>query len=324
MTRTALFAASLLVTPLVAQEPARTPAAQAAPSAPAAQAAPSAPAAQATPTPNVPFAQRLKDERAEVSKLLEALQPKEALARAQALLPATLPTWNNADANGQWNSYLTFKDLATAHYVAYQAAQASGDWEKALTYIKQAQALSQENAKSGAEAFTKISTAHANQAQRSRDTLKENDAYIKTIEAKATKDAGDLQQLELVEKEKKAILESEKWSKQFLLYADTAKKEGDRFDAYVKAMEERIKAEETQIAEYKAGKGDKGKWVDAIVSNPAYLMKSFPEKRVRFEFLCRLAVLDPENAKVTHALDVELGKAPAPKTKAAPKKAKKD
>ena len=130
--------------------------------------------------------------------------------------------------------------------------------------------------------------------------------------AKTTLDAGDKQQLELIASEEKGIAGNEKWAKTFLSYIEAAKKDATRYDAVVKAMEDRLKAEETQIAEYKAGKGDRAKWVDAIVSNPSYLTTSFPEKRARFEFLCRLALLDPTNAKVTNAIDVELGKIPAP------------
>ncbi len=308
MHRNAL-ALTLLLAPLAAQAPTPAP----------------APAQAAVAAPAVPFAQRLKEERAEVSRLLEALQPKEALARALTLLPTARPVWNNTDANAQWNSYLTHKDVASAYYLAYRAALAAGEWEKALEYIKQAESLSHENAVAGSEAFTKISKAHADQADGMRKGLKENEAYVKELQAKPEKNAGDLQTLELFDKENKAIEEHDKWAKQFLLYADTAKKEGDRFDSDAKTMDERMKAEASQIAGYKPGKGDKGKWVDAIVSNPSYLSTSFPDKRNRFEFLCRLAVLDPANAKVTNALDVELGKAPAPKPKPAPKaKPKKD
>ncbi len=284
-----------------------------------------APAAQA-PAAAIPLAQRLKTERPEVDRLLEALQPKEALAKAEALLPAAKPAWDNTDGNAQYRSYTTFPDYASAYYLASRAATSAGEWEKGLDYLRKAQAVLQDNATQAQIAFPKISEAYLAQAQRGRDMLKENDAFIKELRAKTNPDAGDLQQLGLVAAEEKGIANNEKWAKTFLSYIDAAKKDATRFDDAVKALDDRIKAEEANIAGYKAGKGDKLKWVDAIVSNPSYLTTSFPEKRARFEFLCRLALLDPANPKVGNALDVELGKVPPPPVKPAkaakPKKQK--
>ncbi|MBI3130611.1 MAG: hypothetical protein HYZ13_04575 [Acidobacteria bacterium] len=275
-----------------------------------------APAAQAPDASNIPLAQRLNTVRPEVDRLLDALQPKEALAKAEALLPAAKPTWDNTDGNAQYRSYTTFPDYASAYYLASRAATAAGEWEKGLDYLRKAQAVLQDNAAQAQIAFPKISEAYLAQAQRGRDMLKDNEAFIKELRAKANPDAGDLQQLGLVAAEEKGIANNEKWAKIFLSYIDVAKKDATRYDDSVKAQEDRIKAEETNIASYKAGKGDKAKWVDAIVSNPSYLTTGFPDKRTRFEFLCRLALLDPTNAKVTTAIDVELGKVPPPPVKA--------
>lgn len=272
------------------------------------------------PAPDAPLGQRLRAVRPEVDRLVEAFQAKEALALVEALLPTAKQAWDNSGGNAQYRSYLAFQDLYAAYYLAYRTAASAGEWEKALDYAKKAQATAQENDTQAQAAFPKISEAYAAQAQRGRATLKENEAYIKELQAKATRDAGEEQQLAMVAGEEKAIAENEKWAKQFQTMAETAKKDATRFDSSVKAMEERLKSEETQIAEYKAGKGDKGKWVDAIVSNPSYLTSSFPDKRARVEFLTRLAVLVPGQAKVEKALDIELGKAPAPATKGKTKK----
>ncbi len=270
-----------------------------------------APAAQASAS-IVPLGQRLKAERPEVDRLLEALQPKEALVKAEALLPATKPLWDNTDPNTQYRSYFVYQDLASVYYLASRAATSAGEWEKGLDYVRKAQSAMQENATLASAAFTKISEAHAAHAERIRTSLKENDALIKGLQSKPVKDAADEQQLGFIEKDRQALQESEKWAKQYLLYADTARKEGARYDPSVRSMEERLKFETTQIADYKPGNGEKVKWVDAIVSNPSYLTTNFPEKQARFEFLCRLAVLDPANPKVGTAMDVELGKVPPP------------
>lgn len=299
MHRSALLILSLLPAALVAQAP-----------------APAAPA-------EVPLGQRLRTTRPEVDRLIEALQAKEAQALAEGLLPTTKPSWDNSGGNAQYKSYLAFQDLASAYYLAFRAATAAGQWEKALDHAKQAQALVQENDTQAQAAFPKISAAYQALADKGRATLKDNEAYINELKAKPNRDAGDEQQLGMVETELKAIAENEKWSKQFQAMAEAAKKDATRYDTYVKAMDERLKAEATQIAEYVAGKGDKAKWVDAIVSNPGYLTTNFPEKRGRVEYLNRLGVVTPGNPKVEQLIDVELGKAPAPGTKGkGPKKGK--
>lgn len=266
---------------------------------------------------DAPLAQRLRTERPEVEKLMEAFQPKEALAKAEALLPAQKPTWDNADGNAQYRSYLAFQDLASAYYLASRAALAAGLWEKALEHAKAAQATVVDNATQAGIAFPKIVEAYEGRVKRSKETLEENAAYIKDLRAKANPDAGDKQQLDLVAAEERSIPENEKWAKTFQSFVDAAKKDATRFDPWVKAVDDQIKAVEAQIADYKPGKGDKSKWVDAIVSNPSYLTTGYPDKKDRVAFLFRLAVLDPENAKVQHQLDVEMGKAPAAPVKPA-------
>ena len=269
---------------------------------------------------DAPLAQRLRTERPEVDRLLEAFQPKEALAKAEALLPAQKPTWDNTDGNAQYRSYLALQDVASAYYLASRAALSAGLWEKALEHAKSAQATVVENATQANLAFPKIIEVYQKRAKGSQDTLDENAAFIKELRAKANPDATDKQQLDLVAAEEKSVQESEKWAKAFQGFLDAAKKDATRFDPWVKAVDDQIKAVDTQIAEYKAGKGDKAKWVEAIVSNPSYLTTGYPEKKDRVAFLYRLLVLDPESAKAQRALDIELGKIPAPVAKPAPKK----
>lgn len=272
---------------------------------------------------DAPLAQRLRTERPEVDRLLEAFQPKEALAKAEALLPAQKATWDNTDGNAQYRSYLALQDVASAYYLASRAALAAGLWEKALEHAKSAQATVVENATQAGIAFPKIIEVYEYRVRRSKETLEENGPYIKDLRAKANPDAGDKQQLDLVAAEEKSIVENEKWAKTFQGFVDAAKKDATRFDPWVKAVDDQIKAVDTQIAEYKPGKGDKTKWVEAIVSNPSYLTTGYPDKRDRVAFLHRLLVLDPESAKAQRALDIELGKIPAPPVKPAPKAPRK-
>ncbi len=274
------------------------------------------------PAPEVPLAQRLITARPEIDKLLESFEPKEALTKAEALLPAQPPVWDKADGNAQYRSYLAFNDFSKAYFLAYRAALGAGQWEKALDYGKKAQACMVENAKNVEELFPKIVEGYQDRVKRNQAELKANESYIKELRAKANPDAGDKQQLDLVAGLERSIPEDEKWAKAFQGFIESVKKSADLYDPWVKAVEEKLKSEASQIEEYKAGKGDKTKWVEAIIAHPTYLSSNYPDKGARMDFLFRLSVLDPANEKVAHQIDVELGKAPATPVKA-PKGKKK-
>ena len=79
-------------------------------------------------------------------------------------------------------------------------------------------------------------------------------------------------------------------------------------------MEDKLKGEADQIADYKAGKGEKTKWVEAVILSPAYL-EAQGDRAGKARWLYRLATLDPENKKVQRQLDILLGRAPAPPSK---------
>jgi prefoldin subunit 5 len=276
------------------------------------------------PAPEVSLTQRLRTERPEVERLIADLKARDALKRAETLLPAAKPVFDKKDLQTQVASFAKFMDLSQAYYVAFKAADAAGYWEKALEYIKQAQALSGENYAAVKEPFTQAAQAYKNLAQNTRNAiqhtksmLKDNQTYIQSLREKKDKDDGDKQQLELVAKEEKnlpesekKVLEAEKWSQQFTTFLNIAKEESERYQPFAESEDKRIKDQEAQIADYKAGKGSKDKWVEAIAANP-HTMDALTEKRDRIAFLYRLNALDPDNKKVQKQIDVVLGKAVA-------------
>jgi len=151
--------------------------------------------------------------------------------------------------------------------------------------------------------------------------LDENADRIKELKGKTALDPGERQELDLALGVEKEVLDCAKWMKFFQTYLDVTKRENEAYDPLVKVMEEKLKSEADQIADYKAGKGEKTKWVEAVISTPAYLER-FAEKSGKAQWLNRLAVLDPENKKVQHQLDILSGKVTAPPAKPA-KKGKK-
>ena len=264
---------------------------------------------------------RVKSERTAVEQLLADLKYPEALSRAEALLPATRPAFNKTDNQTLVQSVSANLDLASAYRLAAEAADSAGAWEKALGYVKLAKSLAVESYDGVKDPFTNTVAYYTQSEARSKQVLEENAARIKELKEKSTLDAGERQELDLAIGVEKEVVESAKWGKFFQTYLDVAKRESTAFDTMVKVMEEKLKSEADQIEDYKAGKGDKAKWVEAVVSTPAYL-EAQGDKAGRARWLYRLATLEPGNKKVQHQLDILNGKVAAPALKPA-KKGKK-
>ncbi len=264
---------------------------------------------------------RVKADRPAVEKLMAELNYPEAMARAGTLLPATKPTFNKTDNQTLVQSVSSNLDLAAAYRLNAEAADSAGAWEKALEYAKAAQSLAVESHEGVKEPFGQTVAYYKQIGARAKQVLEENDAHIKELKGKSVLDPGERQELDLVGGVEKDIPESAKWVEFFQTYLDVTKRESTAYDAIVKVMEDKLKGEADQIAEYKAGKGEKNKWVEAVVSTPAYL-EAQGDKAGRARWLYRLATIDPDNKKVQHQLDIVNGKAATTPAKPA-KKGKK-
>ena len=131
MRTTYLLTMAMLPAALIAQAPAPAPA--------------PAPAAAPAPAPALTFTQRFKAEQAGINQLLKAFQPEEALAKAEALLPAAKPAFDQSSLNAGRNSSFQFSDLARTYHLAGKCAVASGNWEKGRDYFIKAQEVAQVN-----------------------------------------------------------------------------------------------------------------------------------------------------------------------------------
>lgn len=259
---------------------------------------------------------RVKAERPGVDKLMADIQFPEAMKRAESLLPAVKPVFDKTDNQTMVQSSAAYMDLCQAYRMAVETADAAGRWEKALEYAKTAKAMSAESYAAIKEPFTQT-VAYYNQAGvRAKQVLEENDARIKELKGKSVLDAGERQELDLALGVEKEVVESAKWVKFFQTYLDVTKRESEAYDPLVKVMEDKLKGEAEQVADYKAGKGDKLKWVEAVVSSPAYL-EAQGDKAGKARFLYRLSALDPESKKVQHQLDILNGRATAAPAKPA-------
>lgn len=264
---------------------------------------------------------RVKAERPAIEQLMAELNYPEALKRTEALLPAVRPPFDKANNQTLVNSSSLYLALAEAHRLATETADAAGAWEKALEYAKAAQAMATECYDAVKVPFEQTVAYYTQLGIRSKQILAENGERIKELKALKQPDPGEKQELELALGVEQEALDSQKWVKFFQTYLDVTKRESKAYDPLVKVMEEKLKGEAEQVAEYKAGKGEKSKWVEAVISTPAY-MEAQGDKAGRARWLYRLATLDPENRKVQLQLDILNGKAVPPPAKPA-KKAKK-
>ena len=279
------------------------------------------PAALVAQAPAPSLGDRVKAERPAVDKLLAELKFPEAQKRAEALLPTVKPAFDKTNNQTMVQSCATYMDLGQAYRMALETADAAGAWEKALEYAKTAKALSLESYAAVKEPFTQTVTYYTASGVRAKQVLEENSDRIKELKAMTTLDPGQRQELDLALGVEKEVGDSAKWVKFFQTYLDVTKRESEAFDPLVTIMEKKLQGEQDQINEYKGGKGDKTKWVEAVVSSPAYL-EAQGDKAGKARFLYRLATLDPESKKVQHQLDILNGKAAAPAPKAT-KKGKK-
>jgi hypothetical protein len=261
---------------------------------------------------------RVKAERPAIEQLMAELKYPEAQKRAEALLPGTRPVFNKTDNNTLVVSCGTFLDLAQAYRLAAEAADSAGLWEKALEYAKSAKSLAVESYAAIKEPFGQTVAYYSQMEARAKQVLDENAARIKELKEKTNLDAGERQELDLAIGVEKEVVESAKWVKFFQTYLDVAKRESQAYDPLEKLMEDKLKGEAAQVEEYKAGKGERTKWVEAVISSPAYL-EAQGDKAGKARWLHRLATIDPDNKKVQRQLDILNGKAVAP----APKPVKK-
>jgi hypothetical protein len=272
---------------------------------------PSALAAQA-PAPTL--GEQVRATRPVVEKLMADLKFQEALQQAQTLLPATRPAFDKSNNQTMLTSAIRAIDLGQAYRLAVETADAAGQWEKALDYAKEAKAIAGESYAAVKEPFGKMVAYYDAAGARAQQVLKENADRIKELKAKQDLDAGEKQELDLALGVEKEVGDDAKWSKFFQTYLNAAKDETTAYDPLVTVMEKKLQGEVDQIAEYKAGKGDKLKWVEAVVSSPAYL-EAQGDKSGKMRFLSRLAVIDPDSKKVQRQIDLLTGKTvePAPK-----------
>jgi len=261
--------------------------------------------------PQPSLGDRVKAERVVVEKLMASYEFAEGWKHARALVPAEKPVFDKKDNQTLVRSCTDFLDLASAHRLALEAADTAGAWEQALDHAKAAKALALESYGAIKEPFERTVAYYKQSGVRAKQVLEENDARIKELKAKTQLDPGERQELDLALGVEKEVVDSAYWVKFFQTYLDVTKRESESYDPLIKLLDEKLQSEAKQVDDYKAGKGDKLKWVEAVISTPAYL-EAQGDKAGQARWLHRLLVLDPENKKVQRQLDILMGRTPTP------------
>lgn len=272
--------------------------------------------------PQPSLGDKVKAERPVIDKLISEFNYPDAWKRAEALVPASMPPFDKKDNQTLVRSCGDYLDAAQAHHLALEAADTAGAWEKSLEHAKAAKALAVEAYTNIKEPFERTVAYYQQAGARAKQVLLENDARIKELRAKSTHDQGEQQELDIVAGVEKELVEDAKWATFFQTYLEVTKRESESYDGLIKLLEEKLQGEAKQVEEYTAAKGDKLKWVEAVISSPAYL-EAQGSKAGQARWLYRLLILDPGNLKVQRQIDILHGRTPAPLPKPKPRHGKK-
>lgn len=269
------------------------------------------------------LAQRYRSESPAIDSLFKEFKYKEALAKAEALIPATHPEFVKTDPRKGLDSSSEYGTLMAIYSVTGKAALLSGDWAKAKEMFTKARTVAQENHANLAEVTGPLIQAWQKAMEDSRKQLDEVGARRKDAEAKAEKDRTPQDQdlLKAVAVWEGNLANGGKLIKQLTEHADGLKKDADAFAKPLEGVDLDLKAEADTLAGEKF-KGDKAKYVTAVLNTP----KNFelPTQADKVKLLFRLTYLDPANARAGKSLQaaIEGKEVPVPEEKkpAAPAK----
>lgn len=253
------------------------------------------------------FGKQLAVAGPEIEQMIVDLKFGEARDRAESLLPATVEPYNGESATSAFGSALAYYNYARAYFLAFKAADASGEWEKALTYVQKAQELARTNKSETEKALTGPMKAWEELRDNGKKVLDANANRISELKAKTNPTNAELNELDDYISAEKNFKIGEESAKTLLFAWDRGTKYAKSYDAYVEYMQAKLDDQAKEISSYAPAKGDKARWAEAIAQAPSYL-KTFTETREKVAFLYRLMILAPDSPKVKRALDMAQGK----------------
>lgn len=263
--------------------------------------------------------QRFKAESPAINQLLTSLEGKQALAKAEALMPANKPEFDKSSPAKGLASSSEYGALMSIYTLAGKAAVASGDWEKAVGYFQKAKEIAGENATGAAIALAPAMEMWKKAESAGKTYLEEGAARRKELLEKASRSESEEVELKNFQTHEDNVKKGPMAVAQLKGVLDGLKEDADHFDGPIAGIEKSIKAEKEQI-DSPQFKGDKIKYVNAVM-NPTNL-NTRASQADKIGFVNRLLFLDPTNKKALKQMDVLLGKATAEPEKKAPSKGK--
>jgi hypothetical protein len=283
------------------------------------------PAIVAAQAPATNLTTRFRTESPAIDQLFKEFKYKDALAKVEALIPATHPEYAKNDPKKALSeSTQEFSALMATYSLAGKASLLSGDWAKAKEMFTKARTVAQENHANFLDVTAPISQTWEKAMVDSRKQLDDVAARRKETEAKPEKDRTpqDQELLKAVGVWEGNLVNGAKLIKQLGDHAAGLKKDATAFDKPLEGVDLDLKAESETLAGDKF-KGDKGKYVSAVLNTP----KNFdlPSQGDKVKLLYRLTFLDPTNARAAKSLQaaIEGKEVPVPEEKKAAATGKK-
>lgn len=263
------------------------------------------PAVLVAQAPAPSLSQRFRAESPAIDQLFKEFKYKEALAKAEAMIPATHPEFVKGDPRKGLDSSQEYSSLMAMYSLTGKASLLSGDWAKAKEMFTMARSVAQQNHSNFLEVTAPITETWQKAMADSKQQLDDNAARRKEVESKAEKDRTpqDLELLKAVGVWEGNLANGAKLIKQLADHAAGLKKDSEAFAKPLEGVDLDLKAEGDTLASDKF-KGDKGKYVTAVLNTP----KNFelPTQGDKVKLLFRLTFLDPANTRAAKSLQAAI------------------
>jgi predicted RNA methylase len=240
--------------------------------------------------------------------------PREALAMLEQALADDPPPFDSTDANTAIESFSTYRSLAHTYYEAAQAAHDSGYWEKEPEFYNKSGQVVSDALDKLKEVFTKVSESYEFHLKQVQALLEVNAEDIKKLKAKDEKDYTNedydaKEKMTKWEDDLKQYQDGIQWFKNNLADREREAKTYNPDPPFAEQVMERIDRQMAEINSYKAGPGDKSKWVEGIVASHAQYMANYRDLSDKINLAYRLMALAPESKTAPILLELLKGRA---------------
>ncbi|BDU74550.1 hypothetical protein [Mesoterricola silvestris] len=133
----------------------------------------------------------LKEQSPAVENLLKDFHPVEALQKAEALLPASLPAFDKSGPAAAMQASLSFSGLTRLYLLNVKAAAMAGEWEKTLDLLLKAQACAKVNYESTKEALSPLQATWTQAIEQANKGIADGADRIAAIKAKPGRNAAE-------------------------------------------------------------------------------------------------------------------------------------